>query len=136
MIPVVAVRLRRDFALVRSLVFAHAILHQTSRPRDEKGRVVATLVDYQAVRALIGEIVSQGIGATVSDDIRETVAAVQAALKADPEAATVKRVQVQAKLGLDDRAGVCSGADRRQDRLRPFATHRLGMPHRTWRRIP
>jgi hypothetical protein len=104
LVPVVAVRLRRDFALVRSLIFAHAILHQASRERDRHGRVVATLDDYQTVRDLIGEIVSEGIGATVSDDIRATVAAVKAALGANPEVVAVKRVHVQDALSLDDRA--------------------------------
>jgi hypothetical protein len=103
-IPAVAVRLRRDFALLRSLVFAHAILHQATRSRDEDGRVVATLDDYEAIRGLIAGIVAEGIGATVSDNVRQTVAAVQAALGASSGASTVKRVEVQAQLGLDDRA--------------------------------
>ena len=103
-IPVVAVRLRRDFALIRSLVFAHAILHQATRPRDEHGRVLATLDDYEAVRDLIAGIIAEGIGATVSDDVRETVAAVQSALEANPGESAVKRAQIQAELGLDDRA--------------------------------
>lgn len=103
-IPVVAVRLRRDFALIRSLVFAHALLHQTTRPRDEHGRVGATLDDYEAVRDLIAEILAEGIGATVSAEVRETVAAVQSALEASPGESVVKRAQVQTELGLDDRA--------------------------------
>jgi hypothetical protein len=103
MIRVVAVRLRRDFALVRSLIFAHALLHQASRPRDSADRVVATLQDYAAVRELVAEIVAEGIGATVSDDVRETVAAVEAALERAEET-VVRRVQVQAELGLDGRA--------------------------------
>jgi hypothetical protein len=103
LVPVVAVRLRRDFALVRSLVFAHAILHQANRPRDPDGRVVATLDDYGSVRKLIAVIVAEGIGATVSNDVRETVAAVAAALEHEP-GDVVKRAQVQAELELDDRA--------------------------------
>jgi hypothetical protein len=89
---------------VRSLVFAHAILHQASRPRDEHGRVAATLDDYNAVRDLIGTILAEGIGATISDDVRETVAAVRAALDADQDTMTIKRADVEAELGLDDRA--------------------------------
>lgn len=103
-IPAVAVRLRRDFSLLRSLVFAHAILHQSTRPRDEHGRVVATLDDYEAVRDLIAEVIAEGIGATVSDEVRETVAAVQSALEATSSESVVKRAQVRAELGLDDRA--------------------------------
>jgi hypothetical protein len=105
LIPVVAVRLRRDFALVRSLIFAHAILHQASRDRDDRGRIIATLDDYAAVRELIGGIVSEGIGATVSNDVRELVAAVTAALaKTGSDTDTVRRTQVEAELDLDPRA--------------------------------
>jgi hypothetical protein len=104
LIPVVAVRLRRDFALVRSLVFAHAILHQARRLRDARGRIVATLADYEAVRTLIAGIVAEGIGATISEDVRATVAAVAAALARAEGETTVRRAQVQAELGLDDRA--------------------------------
>jgi hypothetical protein len=106
-VPAVAVRLRRDFALVRSLVFAHAILHQASRDRDERGRIVAILADYAAVRELIAGIVAEGIGATVSDDVRETVAAVERVVakgSRGPEIPTATRAQVQTELDLDRRA--------------------------------
>jgi hypothetical protein len=104
LVPVVAVRLRRDFALIRSLVFAHAILHQVSRSRDERGRIVASLADYSAVRELVADIVAEGIGATVSNDIRQTADAVEVAIaKVEPES-KVRLAQVQAELHLDDRA--------------------------------
>jgi hypothetical protein len=102
-IPTVAVRLRRVFALVRSLIFAHAILHQATRPRDAEGRIVATLDDYEAVRRLIAAIVAEGIGASVPDDVRDTVAAVAAALGSSA-GEVVRRAQVRAELGIDDRA--------------------------------
>jgi hypothetical protein len=104
LIPTVAVRLRRDFALVRSLIFAHAILHQASRGRDERGRIVATLADYAAVHELIAEILAEGIGATISDDVREIVAAVETAIAKAAPATTVTRAQVQKEVGLDERA--------------------------------
>ena len=91
--------LRRDFALVRSLVFAHAILHQASRRRDQRARIIATLDDYAAVRELVERILAEGIGATVSNDVRETVVALKAAIeKATPDT-SVRRAQVQAELG-------------------------------------
>ncbi|MGH7893773.1 MAG: hypothetical protein ACREQL_03845, partial [Candidatus Binatia bacterium] len=75
LIPPVAVRLRRDFGAVLSLIQAHAILHQARREiRD--GRIVATLDDYAAVRKLVVDVVSQGVSATVSRAIRQTVIAV------------------------------------------------------------
>jgi hypothetical protein len=76
LVPPIAVRLRRDFGAVLALVRTHAILHQATRDRDQDGRIVATIDDYDVVRELIGDVISTGIGATVSDTVRETVAAV------------------------------------------------------------
>jgi hypothetical protein len=77
-IPPVAVRLRRDFGSILALIRAHAVLHQASRERDEAGRIVATVDDYAVVRDLVADIVSEGVGTTVSDAVRETVYAVEA----------------------------------------------------------
>ena len=76
-VPPLAVRLRRDFGAVLALIRSHAILHQKTRDRDEAGRIVATPEDYEAVRELVASVVSEGIGATVADTVRETVHAVQ-----------------------------------------------------------
>jgi hypothetical protein len=43
LIPPVAVRLRRDFKLLLTLIRAHALLHRETRGRDGQGRVLATL---------------------------------------------------------------------------------------------
>jgi hypothetical protein len=72
----VAVRLRRDFSVVLSLIKAHAILHQATRDRDGDGRVVATLADYSRVRDLVSGLIAEGVEATVPKTIRETVEAV------------------------------------------------------------
>jgi hypothetical protein len=71
------VRLRRDFGAVLNLICAHAVLHQASRPRDSKGRIIGTRGDYAAVYDLVIDIIAQGVQATVSATIRETVAAVK-----------------------------------------------------------
>jgi hypothetical protein len=76
LVPPVAVRMRRDFRAVLQLVRAHAILHQASRVRDDKGRVVATIIDYAVVRELVADLVSEGVDATVSKTVREAVDAV------------------------------------------------------------
>ena len=73
-----AVRLRRDFGALLALIRAHAILHQATRARDAHGRIIATLADYAAVFALVIDTLSEGVQATVSPAIRETVAAVAA----------------------------------------------------------
>jgi hypothetical protein len=72
----VAVRLRRDFSVVLSLIKAHAILHQATRERDAQGRIIATLADYTRVRALVSGLIAEGVEATVPKTIRETVEAV------------------------------------------------------------
>jgi hypothetical protein len=38
-----AVRLRRDFKAVLTLIRAHALLHQATRCKDSAGQIVATL---------------------------------------------------------------------------------------------
>jgi hypothetical protein len=75
-IPPVAVRLRRDFRALLRLIASHAIMHQLSRATDEQGRIVATEADYLAVRALVVDLVSDAVGATVRPATRETVGAV------------------------------------------------------------
>jgi hypothetical protein len=71
-----AVRIRRDFGAVISLIRAHAVLQQLTRARDDRGRIVATLDDYAAVHDLVTDLVSQGVKMSVSKEIRDTVAAV------------------------------------------------------------
>ncbi len=71
-----AVRMRRDFSKVCSLIQAHAILHQCTRERDDLGRIVAALADYRAVHGLVIGPVSEGVEASVSETVRETVEAV------------------------------------------------------------
>lgn len=77
LVPPAAVRLRRDFKSVLSLVKAHAVLHKATRKRDDQGRIVAKWADYTAVRALAHEWIAEGAERTVSKKIRETVAAVE-----------------------------------------------------------
>jgi DNA-binding transcriptional ArsR family regulator len=78
LIPPVAVRLRRDFEAVLNLIRAHALLHQATRERDAEGHIVATIdEDYEAVRELVADLLSEGIEATVPETVRETVEAVK-----------------------------------------------------------
>lgn len=75
-IPPIAVRLRRDFPAVLSLIKAHALLHRATRETTSDGAVVATVRDYATVRRLVSDLVSDSIGLTVTPSIRETVGAV------------------------------------------------------------
>jgi hypothetical protein len=83
-IPPKAVRLRRDFRALLGLIRTHALLHQATRERDDKGQIVATTEDYAVVRGLVEEVFSAGLGATVKSETQETVQAV-AALAPDHE---------------------------------------------------
>ena len=77
MIPGIATRMRRDFPTLLSLIRTHAILHQMTREKDHKGRILATLTDYTAVRSLVADLIAQGVAATVSATLRATVKAVE-----------------------------------------------------------
>jgi hypothetical protein len=77
MVPPVAVRLRRDFGMVLTLVRSHALLHRASRDVDERGRIVATLDDYAVVRDLVAELIADGVEASVSPTVRETVSVIR-----------------------------------------------------------
>jgi hypothetical protein len=76
LVPPVAVRLRRDFRLLLTLIEAHALLHRESRERDNWGRIVATLNDYAEVRELVADLFAESVEAMVKPEVRKTVAAV------------------------------------------------------------
>jgi hypothetical protein len=90
-IPPVAVRLRRDWNAVRSLIRAHAMLHQLNRKRDERGRIIADTDDYTAVRSLVNDLIADAVGATVPASVQETVDVV-GELEATRDYATVHDV--------------------------------------------
>jgi len=99
MVPPLAVRLRGDFKTVLMLIRAHALLHQAMRLKDETGRVVATLDDYRAVRALVADLVAEGVDATVKPEVRETVEAASRLL--DGGEAEVRQTDLARALKLD-----------------------------------
>ena len=100
-----AVRLRRDFSVILSLIKAHAILHQATRGRDAEGRVVATLEDYARVRELVAGLIAEGVEATVPATIRETVNAVEKIIRrSDEEWATNKALSEE--LNIDKAAAL------------------------------
>jgi hypothetical protein len=99
-----AVRLRRDFGAVLELIATHAMLHQAQRARDEQGRIVTTLEDYRQVYRLVLDIVSEGIQATVSRAVRETVEAVRELYQKHERPVTV--LQVAQHLKLDKSAAL------------------------------
>ncbi len=102
-IPPVAVRLRRDFKIVLTLVRAHALLHRENRSRNPQGRIVAELDDYRIVRELTAAFLAEGAEMSVPETVRETVLAVEELLASHPEV-TVN--EVAGRLGLDKSAAL------------------------------
>ncbi len=89
----VAVRLRRDFSVILSLIRSHTLLHQATRERDGEGRIVASIVDYRRVRELVADLVAEGVEATVPPIVRQTVEAVEKIIRdGDEEHATNRAV--------------------------------------------
>jgi hypothetical protein len=131
-IPPVAVRLRRDFKALLRLIEAHAILHQCSRQKDDKGRILANEDDYFVVRSLVADLISSGVGATVPETIRKTVEVVKAG---DQETGvTVKTVAERLKLDRSAAQRRLKGArergyitDLEEKRWRP-ARYAIGEP--------
>lgn len=99
MVPPVAVRLRRDFKTVLTLIRAHVLLHQASRQKDAGGRLVAEVADYAAVRELVAELVAEGAEVAIKPEVRETVRAVADLLTDGREEA--KQADIRKALKLD-----------------------------------
>lgn len=93
-----AVRMRRDAKTLKTLIEAHAILHQASRDRREDGTIIASIEDYRVVHALVHDIMSEGIGQVVSPTVRETVLAVQGLVLKHPEGVTAKVVAKELRI--------------------------------------
>jgi len=99
MVPPVAIRLRRDFKTMLTLIGAHALLHQASRRKDDKGRLIADIADYAAVRELIADLIAEGADVTIKPEVRETVTAVAGLLSEGRE--EVRQADVRKVLRLD-----------------------------------
>jgi hypothetical protein len=93
-----AVRLRRDFGTVLSLIKVHAILHQKNRKRVNR-RIVAEWEDYRAVYSLVTDLVNEGAQTTVKKIVRETVEAIDSL--DDPGGEGVQVIQVAKHLDID-----------------------------------
>lgn len=123
-IPPVAIRLRRDFSTLLTLIRAHALLHRETRERDKDGRIIASLEDYEVVRDLFAETLAEELGVAVSDETRAVVETVTAIIDESRSAQTDK--QAGARILTEERAGVSHTQIAR----------RLGLDQSTaWRRV-
>jgi len=104
-VAAIAVRLRRDFGLLLTLIRAHALLHRAKRARSADGQIVATLADYAAVRTLVGDLIAEGVDATVPETVRETVETVRTLLDGQHGFVVVDRTtsvrEIATQLNLD-----------------------------------
>lgn len=123
----ISVRLRRDFSSVLALITGHTILHQRLRQRDESGRIIATLQDYVAVRGLVGDIISEGVDATVSPAVRSTVHAVSE-LCGETGGDSVSLGKLATRLKLDKSAASRRAAVARQLGFLKNLETRKGLP--------
>ena len=73
----VAVRLRRDFSMILNLIKAHAFLCQCNREKNEQDNIIARLDDYDVAYDLVHDVISQGVEATVPEEVRVVVETVQ-----------------------------------------------------------
>jgi hypothetical protein len=98
MIPPVAVRLRRDFNAMLSLIQAHALLYIANREVTSEGYILATLDDYRHVRSLVNEVMTEGLEVGVSKEVCETVSAVSKLCDGVGVTATITQVAKELKL--------------------------------------
>lgn len=92
LIPPIGVRLRRDFTAILHLIKSYTILHQVTRRKDPEGCIIAEIEDYAAVRSLVMDLVSDGLGASVSETVRNTVEGVQKVLGKENPHATLQQL--------------------------------------------
>jgi hypothetical protein len=100
-VPLVAVRLRRDFKTLLGLVKTHAILHQETRERDSQGRIIATIEDYRIVRDLIEDLLAEGVSYAVSPTVRQTVDAVRTVIAKKQGHMCASIIEIAAELSID-----------------------------------
>jgi hypothetical protein len=98
-VPPIAVRLRRDFKAVLTLIRAHALLHQARRQKDADGHIVSEVTDYAAVRELVVELLAEGAEVAIKPEVRETVQAVADLLEDGRQ--EVKQTDIKKVLKLD-----------------------------------
>lgn len=81
LIPPVACRLRRDFAMLLTMVKTHALLHYGQREKRD-GAVIATLDDYDSIQKRFGGLFAETVEKAVPARVRATVLAVKELMEA------------------------------------------------------
>ena len=93
LVPVDAVRMRRDFQQLVSCIQTFAFIHQLQRDRTADGAVVASLEDYAHARDLLGLIFDSITTEGLTPAVRQTVEAV-------PEVGELSQAKLATQLKL------------------------------------
>lgn len=72
-----AVRMRRDFEHLITMIESHAVLHQAMRNKSVDGIIEANFDDYAVARELMDGILGDTLGLVVPDGVKQVVDAVQ-----------------------------------------------------------
>ncbi len=96
LIPATAVRMRRDFSQLLTVIQVNALLHQVLRERDDSGAIIATIDDYTSARWLLEDVFTATVH-EITPTIRQTVEAVA---KLSKNGSTVAEHELVKKLGL------------------------------------
>ena len=101
LIPAKAARVRRDYLQIIAAIKSHALIHFGRRRLTEKGEIIADLdLDYVPVAELMGGVVSEGVGISVSKEMVETVEAVRLATAGTPEESGASATELAKMLNL------------------------------------
>jgi hypothetical protein len=93
LVPVGAVRIRRDFKQLLSVIQTLAFLAQRHRPRNSAGAVIAAQEDYRRARTLLAPLFDSIAAEGITSAIRKTVEAVS-------EVEEVSEAELSRRLGL------------------------------------
>ena len=72
-VPACAVRMRRDFRQLLTVIQTVAMIHQCQREKDDQGRIIATIEDYEISHNLCSGIFNSVINEGISEAIRDVV---------------------------------------------------------------
>lgn len=102
LVPPAATRLRRDVGQILRAVKVHALINQSHRKTDERGRIVAEIeTDYRAVYNLMADMLAEASGISVTQRVIDAALAVSALEDPNDEKKGVPTEEIREKLNCD-----------------------------------